>query len=175
LIVVASLAADAVAASSGRCLFASGMQSATFSTRKEAHMLGEKVGEGTGKIIGQRLLGQDESEGAGPKIEVSVQEKATLLGVETSDLLTYWSVLREGGVLYGEGRGVAMSKDGESCSWRGSGIGKPTGRGMAASYRGSLFYEAKGPRFSRLNGTCVVFEFQIDENGNTKSQLFEWK
>jgi hypothetical protein len=158
-----------------KVLLGGGMQSATFSTGKEAHMLGEKVGETTGKIIAQRVLAQEESGAAGPRIEVSVQESGTLLGLETTGLLSYWSVLREGGVLYGEGRGVSMSKDGETCSWRGAGIGKATGRGMAASYRGSLYYEAKGPRLSRLNGTCVVFEYQVDENGNTKSQMFEWK
>src|SRR5262249_36022310 len=111
----------------------------------------------------------------GPRVEVSVQESGTLLGLETQELLSFWAVLREGGALYGEGRGVAMTKEGDSCSWRGAGIGKPTGRGMAASYRGSIYYEAKAARFSRLNGTCAILEFQTDENGNTKSQLFEWK
>jgi len=138
-------------------------------------MLGEKIGEGTGKIIGQRVLSPEESGFGGTKIEVSVQESGKLLGVETTSFLSYWTLPREGGYLYGEGRGVTIAKDGESCSWRGTGIGKFTGRGLAATYRGSLFYEAKGSRFARLNGTCVVFEFNVDEHGNTTGQLFEWK
>jgi hypothetical protein len=131
-------------------------------------VLGEKVGETTGKVTGQRVL--DEG-----KLEITAQETGKLLGLETSEFVTYSSELREGGVLYGEGRGVAMTREGDHCSWRGSGIGKLLGRGMAASYRGSIFYQAEGGRFSRLNGMCVIFEYQVDENGNTKSQLFEWK
>jgi hypothetical protein len=138
-------------------------------------MLGEKIGEATGKVIGQRVLSPEESGSRGPKIEVTLQESGKLLGLDTTGTLTYWSVLREGGIVYGEGRGVVMTKEGDSCSLWGTGIGKLTGRGMGAAYRGSIYYEAKGARLSRLNGTCVVFEFEVDENGNTKSQQFEWK
>jgi hypothetical protein len=151
------------------------MNGAACATRKEGVVLGEKIGEAAGKIIGERVLGPEDGGAGKTRIEVSVQQSGKLLGLESSDILTYWSETREGGVVYGEGRGVTMTKEGDHCTWRGSGIGKLTGKGMAASYRGSMFYEAKGPRLSRLNGLCVVFEFQIDESGNTKAQLFEWK
>src|SRR5438093_658243 len=98
-------------------------------------MLGEKIGESTGKITGQRTLPSDHE---GPKVETSFQSAGKILGVEFTELGTYCTALREGGVLYGEGQGVLMSKDGESCTWRGAGIGRPTGKGLGVSYRGSL-------------------------------------
>jgi hypothetical protein len=37
---------------------------------------------------------------------------------------TYWSTMRPGGFLYGEGQGVMMTSDGESVVWVGQGTGR---------------------------------------------------
>jgi len=135
-------------------------------------MLSEKIGEFTGKVTTQRVLPADAS---GPKMETSFQSTGKILGVEVNELGTYSSVMRAGGVVYGEGQGVYLTKDGESCSWVGSGVGKPSGRGMGISYRGAVYYQTTAARLARLNSMCAVFEYEVDENGNTRAIMSEWK
>jgi hypothetical protein len=53
-------------------------------------MLGELIYEAKGKITGYRVLDVE-----GPKIEVTISENGTLKGgIETTDIVTYWSVYR---------------------------------------------------------------------------------
>lgn len=133
-------------------------------------MLGEMIGETQGKIIVNRVL---PSEGNSPKVESSFQESGTILGVDVTDIGSYWSVVRADGTLYGEGQGVIMTDDGEMAAWTGQGIGRFSGR--ATSWRGSLFYQTQSKKLARVNGMVAVFEYEIDENGNTHARLWEWK
>ena len=77
-------------------------------------MLGDIVGEFWGKITGERVLPSDKHN---PKIETSVQQRGNLLGVEMTDIVTYWSVMRPAGGLYGEANGVQMSGDGDALTY----------------------------------------------------------
>src|SRR5436853_4050896 len=77
-------------------------------------MLGDKLGDETGKITSQRVL---PNPGGGPKMETSFQASGTLLGVAATDIGTYSAVVRPDGSLYGEGQGVAMGKSGEAATW----------------------------------------------------------
>jgi len=99
-------------------------------------MLGEKVGEFRGKITGQRVL---PPEGSHPKFETSVEIRGTIVGVASTLVATYWSVLRPDGRLYGEnpGQGVLMTGDGDTALFRGTGLGRFTGGG--AAHKGRLF------------------------------------
>ena len=133
-------------------------------------MLGDHIGEGHGKRTGRRVLS---TEGT-PKVEVSFESSGKLLGVELHEIGTYWSVVRPDGNLYGEGEGVVMGSGGEMATWKGSGVGK-IGAGGAVSYRGAIYYSTPTPQLARLNGVAVVFEFDVDAEGNTHSKLWEWK
>jgi hypothetical protein len=44
-----------------------------------------------------------------------------------------------------------------------------------ASYCGAVYYQTMPPRWSRLNKVAVVFEYQVDAEGNTRSEFWEWK
>jgi hypothetical protein len=134
-------------------------------------MLGELIGEGSGKVIGQRVLPPDSQ---GTKMEVSFQQTGKILGVEISETGTYWSVMRQGGALYGEGQGIEMTKDGEVVTWTGNGLGRPNGRG-GISYRGAIYYQTTSSKLARLNTVAAVFEFDVDEAGNAKAKVWEWK
>lgn len=134
-------------------------------------MLGEMIGETQGKITGNRVLPSD---GQAPKVESSFQDSGKILGVEITDIGTYWSIVRGGG-LYGEGQGIIMTRDGEMAYWTGQGVGRFTGRGSASIWRGSLFYQTSSQKLARLNSIAVVFEYEVDENGNTHDKLWEWK
>jgi hypothetical protein len=45
----------------------------------------------------------------------------------------------------------------------------------AVSYRASIYYQSSSPKWARLNAVAGVFEYEVDAQGNTRSQLYEWK
>lgn len=135
-------------------------------------MLGEKLGEDSGRITGRRVL---PSGAHGPEVEVSFESSGTILGVGVNNLATYKSVVRPNGTLYGEGQGIVMTEDGEAASWTGQGVGRFTGQGDAASWRGALYYQTASQKLASLNNVAVVYEYEIDEDGNTQGTFWEWR
>jgi hypothetical protein len=133
-------------------------------------MLGEQIYESRGKRSYRKILSVD----GGLKAEVSGEDTGKLLGVEGTDIFTYWSQARPDGSLYGEGQGVYLTKDGDIATWKGQGVGvfKPGG---AVSYRGALYFSTAAPKLARLNTVAAVFEFDVDADGNTHSKMWEWK
>src|SRR5213592_3241737 len=134
-------------------------------------MLGEKIGEMSGQINSQRVLS---NVGGDPKMEASFQANGSLLGTNVRETGTYWTVVRPDGTLYGEGQGVMIGKDGKMATWTGHGVGVMKKDGTA-SYRGAIYYQTTPPRWSRLNKVAVVFEYQVDAEGSTHSEFWEWK
>ncbi len=135
-------------------------------------MLGEMIGEDQGKVTGIRVL---PAEGQSPQVEVSFQTSGRILGVDYTEIGTYRSALTAAGFMRGNGQGILTTKDGELVTWIGEGIGKPKGKGLAASWRGSIYYQTTAQRLANLNGICAVFEHDVDEVGNAKSKVYEWK
>ena len=133
-------------------------------------MLGEQIGTERGKVTSYRVSRSD----AGPKVEVAFQAAGKILGVDHVTLATYVSAMRPDGTVFGEGQGVARGPSGQIASWVGQGVGK-LGRGQAVSYRGAIYYESPSPEWSRLNGVAAVFEYEVDEQGNTDAKIWEWK
>jgi hypothetical protein len=134
-------------------------------------MLGEKIGEMSGKITSQRVLS---IEGGSPKVETSFQQNGSLLKTDVKETGTYWTVVRPDGTQYGEGQGVTMTKEGKMATWKGHGVGV-TKKDGSATYRGALYYQTMPPRLSRLNKVAVLFEYEVDADGNTHSEYWEWK
>ncbi len=132
-------------------------------------MLGEKIVEEKGKVASKRVLETSPQ----PKVETSFEAQGTILGVQHKTIGTYWSVIQPSGTLYGEGNGVAMTKEGV-LTWKGSGVGKFTERG-GISYRGTIYYQTTIERLLRLNGTAVIFEHEVDEENNINTIGYEWK
>ncbi|QNS03808.1 hypothetical protein [Streptomyces xanthii] len=134
-------------------------------------MLGETIGEEQGRTTGMRVLSTD---GGHPVTEASFQASGTLLGVEIQDTGTYESVLRPDGTLWGEGQGFNMTKDGETVTWHGSGVGRFVDGG-AVEWRGAIFFETAATKFERLNTVAGVFEFRVEADGKAAAKLYEWK
>jgi hypothetical protein len=133
-------------------------------------MLGDQIGEETGKVIVRRVL---PGEGR-PKVEVTVQTSGKLFGVETRSMVTYTATIRADGSVYGEGQGFVTGKNGEAAIMRAAGVGKLLGGG-AVSYRGASYFESESEKWKRLNTIAVVFEYEADADGNAKSKAWEWK
>jgi hypothetical protein len=134
-------------------------------------MLGEKIGNESGKMTSQRVL---PNPGCGPKMETSFQATGTLLGVNCTTTATYCAVVRGDGTLYGEGQAVMMGKGGEMATWVGQGVGTIKKDG-SVSYRGAVYYQSASPAWSRLNSVAAIFEFEMDTQGNCKDESWEWK
>lgn len=133
-------------------------------------MLGEKIAEESGRVVGTRILSVDP-----PKVETTIQHTGKMLGHETTTSVTYTAVVRPDGLLEGEGQGITTTPEGEMVTFMGKGIGKMTGKGNAASFRAALFYNTASKKFAKLNEVIGVLEFEQDESGNTHGKVWEWK
>jgi len=140
-----------------------------FIFHSEAPMLGDMLGESTGKRLVRRTLSVEP-----PTVEVSFEDNGKMLGVNTTGFGTYTSSVRADGSIYGEGQGLTMTQDGDAISWKGSGLGKFKERG-AVSYRGILYYQTASQKMARLNNAVGIFEYEVDPEGNTRSKVWEWK
>jgi hypothetical protein len=134
-------------------------------------MLGDKLGDSKGKVKARRVLGNT---GGGPKMETSFEGSGKLLGVKETEVATYWAVMRPDGTLYGEGQGIITGAGGEMATWVGQGVGTIKKNG-SVSYRGAVYYQTSAQAWMRLNSVAAVFEFDVDGQGNTRAQLWEWK
>jgi hypothetical protein len=129
-------------------------------------MNGEKVQEARGRITGTRMQPRD----GGLQVETNDQASGTLLGVATTDVGAYVHTVLASGELIGEAQGVTRSENGDVLVWHGRGVGTPTGRGIAGSYRYSLTVRTRSPRWQHLDGAQLVREWDVDEHGNTHGQ-----
>jgi hypothetical protein len=132
-------------------------------------MLGEPLGETTGKRIARRVLSTEP-----PTVEVSFEDSGKILGINATGFGTYTAVVRADGTIIGEGAGVTTTQDGEMVSWKGSGLGKFKEHG-AISYRGILYYRTASEKLARLNSVAGIFEYEVDPQGNTHTKIWEWK
>jgi hypothetical protein len=140
------------------------------STKEEGNfMLGEQISETKGKRLVRRVLSVDP-----PTAEVSFEDSGQILGVATTGMGTYTSVVSADGTIHGDGQGMSMTADGEAITWTGTGVGR-FGPGGSVSYRGMLFFRTVSQKLARLNGTCGAFEYDVDTAGSTTSKVWEWK
>ncbi|MGD1072281.1 MAG: hypothetical protein ABSB15_19320 [Bryobacteraceae bacterium] len=131
-------------------------------------MLGELIAQGGGKRNVRRVLSTEPIE-----VEVTFEAAGKVLGVDYMEIGTYTSEIRSDGTIYGEGHGVLMTAEG-GITWKGAGVGVFKERG-AVSYRGAIYFHTAVAKFAQLNTVAGVFEFEVDENGNTQTKVWEWK
>jgi hypothetical protein len=48
-------------------------------------------------------------------------------------------------------------------------------RDGGVSYRGAVYISSSCPNWSCLSRVATIFEFDVDANGNTRTQNWEWK
>ena len=77
-------------------------------------------------VTGQKVLDIEEEE-CTSKIEVSISGSGRFRGMEVAEVQTYYSLHRADGSIYGEGKGVIMTKNrNELATAIGCSIGKHT-------------------------------------------------
>jgi len=134
-------------------------------------MLGEKVYETSGRVTGRRVL---PNPGGDPKLEISIETQGNLLGIDATEIATYWSMMRPDGSLFGEGQGVLLGKNGEAATWVAQGVGT-TKQDGSTSFRGAVYFTTSSRDWARLNSVAVVYEYEAGAQGNTSAQAWEWK
>ena len=135
--------------------------------------LGEIIYEHTGKMISRRVLDVE-----GPKIETTFRVTGKFKGTDITETTTYWSVPRPGGALYGEAQGIVITNDdsGEIATLTAQGVGRITGPGGKVSFRGPTYFRTTSTRkLASLNNVVGVFEYEMDESGNSTAKIWEWK
>ena len=137
------------------------------------NMPAEKLGS-LRAITTQKVL---PANGANPRFEVIVQSgSGTLAGVEIFQVMaTYQSEVLPDGTIYGEcpNSGVVIAADGMA-TFRASGIGSFTEEG-GASFKGIAYFQTSAPSLSSLNGAAVVYNWDVDAEGNATWELWEGK
>lgn len=133
-------------------------------------MLGEQVGDERGTVTGVRAVAGD---GAGPQIEVSFRAEGTMAGLPVQNVGTYLTRVRPDGLIDGEGQGVLLCSDGVA-TWRATGVGRPTGDGLGASWRGAVHLTTTVKELARLNAVALVYEHETSGDGQVQTRLWEW-
>jgi hypothetical protein len=134
-------------------------------------MIGEMIGELTGKQVGVRL---PRHHGGDMKIERTLEAKGKILGEEVTFISTTWSREKPQGGMSTKGHGIMMTKKGEKVKLWGSGISVPNS-GAGWSIRGARYLQTSAPALSRLNNVALLFEIEIGPDGSYRDKMWEWK
>ena len=89
-------------------------------------------------------------------------------------MATYSAQMQPDGSLYGEcpNTGVVMTSDG-AATFRATGCGQMTGDG-GAKFRGAVYFQTSAPSLMSVNGKCMVYEWDVDGQGNATWNIWEW-
>ena len=115
--------------------------------------------------------------GTNPVFEVSaISGKGTLAGAEIIQMMaTYNSEMGSTGILLGEcpNAGVVIAADGVA-TFRATGIGTFTEDG-GATFKGVCYFQTSAPSLTKLNGAAIIFNWDVDAEGNAAWELWQWK
>lgn len=135
-------------------------------------MIGEMIGELTGKVAGQRIVRRHHS--GELKMERTIESKGKVLGTEVTFIATIKSWERPHGGIYAIGDGVMTTPKGDKVILHGSGI-SVTGKEGGLNMRGARYAQTASPFLSRLNNAALVFELGIMPDGTVHDKWWEWK
>ena len=136
-------------------------------------MLGQKIVEMQGKMTNQRVLPLEQGS---PKFELTFEISGSIFNQPAKTIVTYWAMILPNGTLYGEcpNQGVVMTQSGDTATFRAAGVGKFTNAAGAVAFRGTIYYSSQSTALAALNGLAVVYEWDVDENGNANLKGWEW-
>ncbi|MGD6852747.1 MAG: hypothetical protein ACQCN6_11875 [Candidatus Bathyarchaeia archaeon] len=128
-------------------------------------VLGELIGEFTGKNMGYRVL----SDG---KIETSNQGTGKILGMQAFIMSTALSTMANG-VFMGEVNSLITLMDGSGVMLRGNAVSWQGGKGGVT--RAASIQTTHSEKLQRLVKVVLVHEYETDEMGNWVGKIWEWK
>jgi hypothetical protein len=135
-------------------------------------MIGDMIGELTGKVVGQRIVRRHHT--GELKIERTIESKGKILGTDVTFIATTKSMERPQGGMFTDGNGIVMTLNGEKVILHGSGI-SITGKGPGMTMRGIRYAQTTSPTLGRLNNAALVFELEMMPDGTIHDKWWEWK
>jgi hypothetical protein len=132
-------------------------------------MIGDVVGELTGKIVGERIIRHHDA----VMFEKTMESKGKIFGVDVTLFATMKVKERAMGGMYAKGNGVMFTATGEKVVLQGSGITIAGKDHM--SMRGIRYAETMIPALARLNNVGLVFEIEMMKDGTVRDKIWEWK
>jgi hypothetical protein len=133
----------------------------------------EKIGEDVGMITGMRVL---EVAADYTKCEYDFKDKGKILGIEFKAAGTSRAIINSEGVEYDDGEAVMFTENGDYVSYHVIGMGYSTKKGYEGKVQLTLQFmtDSDSEELQRLCKKPVLAEYEIDEEGHTKTTYYEW-
>ncbi|SRR3989442_1497996 len=135
-------------------------------------MLGDVIGEANGTLTSTEVLSVEQGS---PRLRLTLRGSGKAMGVAFTDMITHSLEVRSSGVLYGEGETVWLTEDGEISTWKGFGVGRPTGASGGGTFAVAGSIQTESKKLASLNGVACIVEYQLDDKGNYHWTAYEWK
>src|SRR2546421_6548500 len=116
-------------------------------------MLGEKLGEASGALVGSRVLSVEEGTF---KLELSMRGSGTVLGVTFADMITYTLVARPDGTYRGDGESVWLTEDGEASTGKDLASESPRAQVYHRALQWLGLPQTASAKLARPNGVTTV-------------------
>ncbi len=127
-------------------------------------------------LISQRVLNAT-SEGA-PQTDLSIIQKAAIKGVGNITNLGTWTItFKTAEIVYGKGKGVITTENGEMARWIANDIGRSDHKGII-TYNGLIFFNTVnsssssegGGKLAFLNNMPALFITQVNVSSSDRPQ-----
>ena len=128
-------------------------------------MLGELIGEFTGKNTVTRVLGDG-------KMETSNQGLGKILG-KNAFIMSTATVSVSKGIYMGEVNSAITTTEGDSVMLKGNAVSWQGAKGGIT--RAATIQTTQSEGLLRLLKVVAVHEYETDEMGNWKGKIWEWK
>ena len=128
-------------------------------------MLGELIGEFTGKNVVYRVLPDG-------KVETSNQGMGKILGMDAFIMSTAIATIVNG-TFKGEVNSLITTMDGSAVMMKGNAVSWQSEKGGVT--RAASIQTTQSEKLMRLNKVIGLHEYETDENGDWKGKIWEWK
>ena len=123
-----------------------------------------------GKLIYQRVVNAI----GYPQIEVSVIEHGILTGIgNVTDIQTWLDTYRTANTIYGEGKGVMISADGQMAPWIGFGIGQIQNNGTTL-FKDIIIFSDKATGNMKFLDNQIGLRIATVQENNQTAKIFRW-
>lgn len=123
-----------------------------------------------GKLIYQRVVNVT----GYPQIENSIIEHGILRGIgNVTDVQTWINTYRDANTIYGEGKGIMISADGQIAPWIGYGIGQIQNNGTVLFKDIVIFSNNATGNMKFLDNQIGLSISTLQENNQT-TKIFKW-
>lgn len=130
-------------------------------------MLGDQVYDCKGKVVSMRVLENGNA-------EYTAMVGGMFLGEQFSSTFSWEAMMRPDGSGHGKIRGFFNTESGTAGKYSGNGNGRTLADGSQV-HLGALCYDNPPGKFGELNKMAVVYEVNIDREGNFTSKGWAWK